>query len=236
MANVRRFLTGIGAPGGPARIGSSQSPAANDPGVTEQSQPRNIGGSDASGRAGPGTRSTAGWTWALGDLDGVVPNAREYAFDELTRNTLAAHATAYPNHWDGVISVDDACRSWYSTDPANCGVGLSTGYDTQIMHQPAWSLFDAIKLAGVTPTAAGYRIVPHLPMQTFNIRFPQVGVAQQPGTIRGYLRAVTTNVTMQVPAEPGSGAPHGRPSRERIPGRQPVSRRRSGPVPDADLE
>jgi hypothetical protein len=35
-----------------------------------------------------------------------------------------------------VLGVDDACRSWYSKDPANRGVGLSTGYTTQIMHQP----------------------------------------------------------------------------------------------------
>ncbi|MEA2170413.1 MAG: cellobiose phosphorylase, partial [Solirubrobacteraceae bacterium] len=35
VANIRRFLTGIGAPGGPSRIGSSQSPAANDPDVHE---------------------------------------------------------------------------------------------------------------------------------------------------------------------------------------------------------
>ena len=33
------------------------------------------------------------------------------------------------------------------------------------MHQPAWSLFDAIKLAGIDPTAADYRIVPELPFQ-----------------------------------------------------------------------
>ena len=74
-------------------------------------------------------------------LDGIVPGAREYAFDELERNTLAVRATVYPKHWDGILSVDDACRSWYSTNPAQCGVGLSSAYNTQIMHQPAWSLF-----------------------------------------------------------------------------------------------
>ena len=39
VANVRRFLTGVGAPAqthGPARIGSSQSPARNDPDVDER--------------------------------------------------------------------------------------------------------------------------------------------------------------------------------------------------------
>ena len=67
-----------------------------------------------------------GWlVWALARLDGVIPRARAYAFDELERNTLAARATVYPDHWDGILSVDDACRSWYSTDPEECGIGLS---------------------------------------------------------------------------------------------------------------
>ena len=130
-----------------------------------------------------------GWlTWALGELDGIVPHARDYAFDELVRNSLATHANVYPSHWDGVISVDDVCRSWYSTHPEQCGNGLSTAYDTQIMHQPAWSLFDVIKLAGVDPTRDGYRVVPHLPMSTFSLRLPEIGVAQSPGVLRGYVR------------------------------------------------
>lgn len=38
-----------------------------------------------------------GWlTWALGSLDGVVPRAGAYALDELQRNTLRAHARAFP--------------------------------------------------------------------------------------------------------------------------------------------
>ncbi len=56
--------------------------------------------------------SLNGWlTWALGTLDGAVPGARGDAFSELVRNTLAAHATAFPNSWDGILSVDDACHA-----------------------------------------------------------------------------------------------------------------------------
>ena len=35
VANIRRFLTGIGAPGGPSQIGSAMAPARNDPEITE---------------------------------------------------------------------------------------------------------------------------------------------------------------------------------------------------------
>ena len=41
----------------------------------------------------------------------------------------------------------------------DCGAGPTTAYVGQIMHQPARSLFNAIKLAGIDPTAAGGRRV-----------------------------------------------------------------------------
>ena len=46
---------------------------------------------------------------------------------------------------------------------------------------------NAIRLAGVTPTRDGYRIAPHLPQETFNLRFERVGVAREPGALRGYV-------------------------------------------------
>jgi hypothetical protein len=30
---------------------------------------------------------------------------------------LAAHAHAFPDHWNGVLSVDDVCYGFYETDP-----------------------------------------------------------------------------------------------------------------------
>ena len=195
VANIRRYLTGVGAPGGPSRIGSAQSPATDDPGATEKASSSLGVGDGHAAFPGGSWYALDGWlAWALGTLDREVPNARSYAFSEFTRNTLAAHATAYPDSWDGVISVDDACRAWYSHDPSQCGVGLSSAYDTQIMHQPAWGLYDAIELAGVTPTAAGYTIAPHLPMGSFSLRLPQVGVAEDKNGLRGYVRVERSGV------------------------------------------
>ncbi len=210
IANIRRYLTGIGAPGGPSPIGSSQSPAADDPGVTETSLGGDIGvGDNHAVYVGGSWFAINGWlVWALAQLDGTVPHATDYAFDEFERNTLARRATVYPNHWNGIISVDDACRSWYSADPANCGVGLSTTYDTQIMHQPAWSLFDLTKLAGVEPDERGYSITPHLPMKHFSMRLPEIGVSSRRGMLRGYVTPLTTKkIRMRVARPPG---PHGR--------------------------
>jgi hypothetical protein len=156
VAAYRRFLVGVGAPYGPAKIGAAMAPCSCDPGAKEQNEPEL-------------NRSTAfpggAWfaldgqmTWALSQLEGVVPEAGSYAWDEFTRDTLAAHATAFPNHWNGLITVDDECASYFAEAPSGCGIGLATGagalngYDTQIMHQPAYALFDLVKLAGVEAT------------------------------------------------------------------------------------
>jgi hypothetical protein len=210
VANYRRYLVGVGAPGGPTKIGAALAPGSSDPGAHEQTFPPVNGSSQWPG--GAWFAVNGWWTWALGQLDGVVPNAVADAFDELGRNTLAAHATAFPDHWDGVITVDDECAAYFQSPSSGCGIGLATGagaipgYDTQIMHQPAYSLFDLLKLAGVEATTDGYRIVPHLPMSTFNVRFPDVGVAQQPGLIRGYFRTAGGAVTIDVAPPPGVSA------------------------------
>jgi hypothetical protein len=204
----RRYLAGVGAPAGPARIGSALAPGSGDPGATEQSLPPINGSTEWPGGS---WFAVNGWmVWALAEQDGVVPGAAAYSWNEFLRNTLATHATVYPDHWDGVISVDDECAAYYQSPSSGCGIGLGTGlgathgYDTQIMHQPAYSLFDLLQLAGIEATSSGYRIVPHLPMSTFNIRLPSVGLAEQPGTIRGYFRtAVAATVTMQVAPPPG---------------------------------
>ena len=192
VGNIRRYLTGIGAPpqtGGPARIGSSQSPARNDPDVTERTEPQIGIGDNNAVYVGGAWYAINGWlTWALGELDGVVPRARQYAFDEFERNTLTAHARAYPRAWNGVISVDDTCSAHYASDPSRCGVGLFSGWNTQVMHQPAWSLFAALKLAGLDPVRDGYRIDPHLPMDSFSLRLPRAGIEYGAARARGYLR------------------------------------------------
>jgi len=45
----------------------------------------------------------------------------------------------------------------------------------------------AVALAGIEPTAGGYRIAPHYPFDTFSFRFPQIGIASAPNLLRGYI-------------------------------------------------
>jgi hypothetical protein len=211
VGNIRRFLTGVGAPPevkGPARIGSSQSPARADPDVTERTTIGTGVGSNNAVYVGGVWYAINGWlTWALGELDGVVPHAREYALDELERNTLAAHVHAFPHRWQGTISVDDACHAHYEPDPSQCGIYISSGaWAGQIMHQPAWSLWDTIKLAGIDPTARGYRIDPHLPLKRFSLRLRGVGLDVAPRRLRGYVRLERSDrLAMEVERPAGVG-------------------------------
>ena len=64
----------------------------------------------------------------------------------------------------------------------------------------------ASALAASSPTQAGYEITPRLPMSTFEPRFPQIGVAQQQGLIRGYLTTSGGSLTMRVAPPPGVSA------------------------------
>jgi hypothetical protein len=212
VSNIRRFLTGVGAPPqthGPARIGSSQSPARNDPDVNERTvTERGIGDNNAV-YVGGAWYAINGWlTWALGDLEGVVPRAPEYAFDEFLRNTLTAHARAYPQRWNGVISVDDVCSAHYASDPSRCGIGIFGGWNTQVIHQPAWALFAALKLAGLEPVRDGYRIDPHLPLKSFSLRLPDAGIEYGRARARGYVRPHgrrALRMTVSLPAALRSG-------------------------------
>jgi hypothetical protein len=196
VANTRRYLEGVGAPAalnGPARIGASMSPATDDPDVTERTAVTGVGDRNAVFVGGTWYAINGPLTWALGTLDGTVPGASALALDELERNTLHAHATAYPDHWTGVLDVDDACRSFFSTDPARCGIDVlldQGGSNGHITHQPAWSLFAALRLAGVQPDRDGYTIAPSLPLRRFSLRLPGIGIAAAPRALRGYVRPV----------------------------------------------
>ena len=189
VGNIRRFLTGIGAPpglNGPAKIGSAESPAARDPGVTDTPTGDGATFDGASQYVGGVWFDVNGWlTWALTQLDGMVPGAARDAWSEYTRNTLAAHAHAFPDHW-----ADDLDRRRVQrllrADPARCGIPLYNDYDGQITEQPAWMVMGAVHLAGVTPTEHGFVIAPHL--LRFSLRLPYLGVARGPRLLRGYLR------------------------------------------------
>jgi hypothetical protein len=210
VANIRRYLDGFDAPaivGGPDRIGTSLSPARDDPGISETTRLPGTGEGDNNAVYPGGTwYEPDGWlTWAYATLQGEVPGAQALAFDEYTRSTLADHAAAYPKQWVGVTSVDDTCWSFYSSDPSRCGgvLGISN-YEGQNTEQPEWMVMGALTLAGVTPTESGYQVSPHLPFSNFSVRFPTIGVSGQKNTLQGYVHpSVRGRVRLQIAVPKG---------------------------------
>src|SRR5581483_5336803 len=115
VANIRRFLDGYGAPHGPSRFGTAIAPSRFDPGVTELGTVplvlKVLGPGFDTQPNGSSWDSSAEWpggtwfdinghlTWAYASLDGTLRNAKDLAWDEYTRNTLARHAAIWPNHW-----------------------------------------------------------------------------------------------------------------------------------------
>ena len=194
IGNIERYLQGRGAPpelGGPTRIGTSQSPARNDPDVTEFDAVEGVGDNNAVFVGGVWYALNGPLTWALSELDGVVPGAEHKAFSELKRNTLGAHAEAYPDHWTGILNVDDACNSFFASHPDQCGIGallgIGGGMNGQVTHQPAWGLFAALKLAGIEATGRGYAFAPKLPLRHFSFHLPRIGISLAPGRMSGYV-------------------------------------------------
>ncbi len=198
VANIRRYLDGVGGPPalhGPDRIGTSLSPAADDPGITETTTLPGTGEGDNNAVYPGGTwYEPDGWlTWAYASLGSEVPHSGSLALDEYERSTLAAHAASYPNEWVGTTSIDDTCWSFYSSDPGRCGGVLGiTAYEGQNTEQPEWMVMDALTLAGVTPTKLGYEISPHLPLASFSVRFPTIGVAKGKRALDGYVHPLAT--------------------------------------------
>jgi hypothetical protein len=66
-------------------------------------------------------------------------------------------------------------------------------------------VMDAIDLAGVTPVEGGYDITPHLPMTTFSLRDGDIGVAQRPRLLKGYITPVGSGpLVLHVELPPGT--------------------------------
>ena len=93
------------------------------------------------------------------------------------------------------------------------------------MHQPAWLLWDTIKLAGIEPTAEGYTIDPVLPMRDFTLRLPDLGLEWRGRHASGYVRSLRRDRLRMVVRAPSGGA-----YRATVAGRPVTARRRGADV------
>ena len=97
----------------------------------------------------------------LADLGARRARRRRAARAARTRSTSSS-ATRSPRtpppsreHWNGVISVDDACNAYYAADPARCGIGLDQHLDARADHAPAG--LEPVRGASTSPASSPRR-------------------------------------------------------------------------------
>ena len=191
-ASIRRFLTGSARRRArrPARIGSSMSPAARRPRRDRAGGGPGIGGGNAV-FVGGAWYAINGWlTWALGELDGVVPRAGAYALRRArAQHAGGARARLSREHWNGdpvgrrrlqLVVLRGPRRTAGSASTTPTPARSCTSPPGRSTRSPGWP--------GSGPPRAGYRFAPSLPLRSFSLRLPNVGVAVRRGLLRGYVR------------------------------------------------
>jgi len=135
--------------------------------------------------------------WALAQCDGAM------AWEEWQKNTLAAHAEAYPDTWYGIWSGPDFYNSILSKYPGQTGfderfaspnppqgwfgLGVNwTDFPVMNMHPHAWPLYSACKLLGVEFTPAGVELSPCLPLDEYHFKTPLLGLEKTAAGYRGW--------------------------------------------------
>jgi hypothetical protein len=159
------------------------------------------------GKSMPGVATNGGiWhsingtlVWALAKIDGVS------AWDEWRKNTLAAHAEAYPEIWYGIWSGPDTYNSIFAKHPGATyfdesrtgekayGLGGLNWTDFPIMniHVHAWPLYSLTKLLGIEFTAEGISIKPNIPKGEYSFESPLFGFKKSAEGYTGWYNPIS---------------------------------------------
>jgi hypothetical protein len=109
-------------------------------------------------------------------------------WSSFVRNTLAAHAEAYPNLWYGIWTGPDSFNGPDKPRPGEADAHIATAltdYPALNAHMHASPLRALIDLVGVSGTATGIRIAPRVPTETFQVRWPRLRVESTPSSMAG---------------------------------------------------
>jgi hypothetical protein len=124
---------------------------------------------------------------------GYSLSSPQLGWDHLVRNTMAAHALAYPSVWYGIWSGPDGLNgpggkrpgeAWYSP------VTPMVDFPVMNNNQHAMPMLAAIRVAGIDATARGLRIAPRVPGRVFSLRTHLVDLSQRGSVIRGTYRGL----------------------------------------------
>ena len=155
--------------------------------------------------------------WALMGVDPAM------AWEEWKRNTLAAHADAYPDIWYGVWSGNDSYNSPLNKHPggaANEPYFHGTDFPVLNLHAHACFLYSASKLLGLEFTPEGLSFNLTLPLETYRFDSPLVGVVKSNRGYEGWYapaRAGKWTVRITIPKESAGKFSHVEANGKRLP-------------------
>lgn len=160
-------------------------------------------GSDT-GVGGP-DRPLVGGIWPVANawLTGAYArrDANE-AWSSFIRNTLAAHAEAYPDLWYGIWTGPDSFNGPDNPRPGEADAHLVTAltdYPALNAHMHTGPLRALMQIVGVEGMRDGLRITPRLPTETFTVAWPRLVLRSTPASIAGeFVASADGAVLMEV--------------------------------------
>ena len=114
---------------------------------------------------------------------GYAQHEPDRAWAHLARNTMAAHALAFPDVWYGIWSGPDGLNSDGGSRPGESWDSVVTpmvDFPVQNNNQHTMPMLAALRVAGIDAVAAGIRLAPAVPSRQLALRSALVDV-----TLRG---------------------------------------------------
>ncbi len=121
-------------------------------------------------------------TWAYGQYDS------KKAWSSLLKNSMAHHATLYPNLWYGIWSGPDAYNANYAKRPGETYYHIATptaDFPVMNLNLHANFLTALFKLCGIEPDAKGVTITPKFPFLKFSLKTPILELKVKETEIQG---------------------------------------------------
>lgn len=115
-------------------------------------------------------------------------------WSSFVRNTLAAHARAYPDLWYGIWTGSDSFNGPAHPRPGEADAHAATAltdYPALNVHVHTSPLRALAGLLGIEPTADGIALTPRVPSERFAVHWPRLGVEMRPDRVAGYFVAAS---------------------------------------------
>lgn len=143
---------------------------------------------------------TGATMWPGGDVWPAISGLLTYgytrkepdrAWNHLARNTMAAHAVAFPAVWYGIWSGPDGLNSDGGSRPGESWASVVTpmvDFPVQNNNQHTMPILAALRVAGVEAVASGIRVAPAVPSRQLTMRTHMVDVSLRDAVIEVWYR------------------------------------------------